>query len=119
MIEALWSDYTLRTVCLGTATIGAVSGALGCFAYLRRQSLIGDVVSHSCLLGIVAFFLLSYWLTGTGSKSLLVLIPGAIFAGVAALFLTRTIVRRTRIKEDTGLGVMLAIFFGSGILLLR
>lgn len=119
MFEALWTDYTLRTVCLGTATIGAVSGALGCFACLRRQSLIGDVVSHSSLLGIVACFLLSYWITGQGSKSLLVLIPGAILAGTAALLLTRTITRRTRLKEDAGLGVMLAIFFGSGILLLR
>jgi len=119
MFELLLTDYTLRTVCLGTAVIGAVSGALGCFAYLRRQSLIGDVVSHSSLAGILLFFLLSYWVTGEGSKSLVVLIPGAIVAGAASLFLTRMIVARTRIKEDTGLGVMLAIFFGGGILLLR
>ena len=84
----LLTDYTLRTVVLGTAGIGAVSGAMGCFAYLRRQSLIGDVVSHSSLLGIIGFFMLSYYVTGEGSKSLVVLIPGAICAGFAALLLS-------------------------------
>ncbi len=118
MIELL-TDYTFRTVLLGTAMIGAVSGALGCFAYLRRQSLIGDVVSHSSLFGVMLFFLASYWLTGEGSKSLVVLIPGAICAGTAALLLTRTVVQRTRLKQDSSLGVMLAIFFGAGIVLLR
>ena len=64
---SLWellSDHTFRTVLLGTMGIGAVSGSIGCFAYLRRQSLVGDVVAHSSLLGIMLFFLLSYWLTG-------------------------------------------------------
>ncbi|MCH2181412.1 MAG: metal ABC transporter permease [Mariniblastus sp.] len=115
----LLTDYTFQTVLLGTMMIGAVSGALGCFAYLRRQSLIGDVVSHSSLFGVMLFFLASYALTGEGSKSLVVLIPGAIAAGTAALLLTRTLVRRTRLKEDSGLGVMLALFFGAGIVLLR
>lgn len=115
----LFTDHTFRTVLLGTMTIGAVSGATGCFAYLRRQSLIGDVVSHSSLLGIMLFFLVSYWITGEGSKSLFVLIPGAIASGVIALWLTGLIVANTKVREDSGLGVMLAIFFGTGILLLR
>ncbi len=119
MFELLLTDYTLRTVCLGAAGVGAVSGALGCFAYLRRQSLIGDVVAHSSLVGIVGAFLLCYWLTGQGNKSLGVLIPGALSAGTASLLLTRSVTAQTRIKEDAALGVMLAIFFGSGVLLLR
>lgn len=112
-------DRTFLTVGLGTGLIGATSGALGCFAYLRRQALIGDVVSHSSLLGIVVAFLVSDWVLGTGSKSFSVLIPGAIVAGAAALLLTRAITTRTRVKEDAALGVMLAIFFGTGIMLLR
>ena len=45
--------------------------------------------------------------------------PGAIVAGLAALLLTKLITNRTRIKQDAGLGVMLAIFFGTGMTLLR
>ncbi|MEM8712969.1 MAG: metal ABC transporter permease [Planctomycetota bacterium] len=120
LAEALFEfDSTLLTVAVGAATIGAVSGGLGTFAYLRRQGLVGDIVSHSSLLGIVGAFLASYWITGTGSKSLAVLVPGAILAGVGALLLSRAIQARTTIKEDTSLGVMLAIFFGSGLFLLR
>lgn len=115
----LFANYTFRTVLMGSVGIGAVSGAFGCFSYLRRQSLVGDVVSHSSLLGIVLVFLLSYWVTGEGSKSLYVLLPGALLAGVAALLLTRWIVDRTPVREDSGLGTMLAIFFGGGVLLLR
>jgi manganese/zinc/iron transport system permease protein len=115
----LFNDYTFRTVLMGTVGVGTVSGALGCFAYLRKQSLIGDVVAHSSLLGIMLFFLASYLITGQGSKSLFVLIPGAIVAGTTALILTRAIVGRTKLKNDAGLGVMLAIFFGTGIFLLR
>lgn len=115
----LLGDHTFRTVLIGTVSIGAVSGAIGCFAYLRRQSLVGDVVSHSSLLGVILFFLASYWITGEGSKSLAVLIPGAMLSGIAALGLTRFIVSQTSVRDDSGLGVMLAIFFGTGILLLR
>ena len=112
-------DSTLITVTVGAALIGAVSGGLGSFAYLRRQGLVGDIVSHSSLLGIVGAFVLSWMITGTGSKSLVILVPGAIVAGVGALLLSREIQARTTIKEDTSLGLMLAIFFGSGLFLLR
>lgn len=112
-------DATLLTVAAGATIIGAVSGGLGCFAYLRRQALVGDVISHAALLGVVGAFVLSWVVTGEGSKSLAVLVPGAIVAGLAALLLARSIQDRTRIKEDASLGVMLAIFFGGGLMLLR
>ncbi|MEM6978329.1 MAG: metal ABC transporter permease [Planctomycetota bacterium] len=115
----LLSDHTVRVVLLGCTMTGAVSGALGCFAYLRRQSLVGDVVSHSALLGIVLAFWIVYGVTGQGNRSLMVLMPGAFVAGLASLLLTRRIQRGTRLKEDAGLGVMLAIFFGTGMMILR
>ena len=118
MISELLSDHTVRIVVAGSGIIGAVSGALGCFAYLRRQSLIGDVVSHSSLLGIVLGFWIGSYLSDN-PRSLWVLMPGAVLAGVAALLLTKLVTRRTRIKPDAGLGVMLAIFFGTGMMLLR
>ena len=86
-------DYTLRTVALGSAALGLVSGALGCFAVLRRQSLLGDAVSHAALPGIVLAFLL------TGSKAPLVLVVGAALTGWAASLLVMLIVRTTRIPR--------------------
>lgn len=115
----LIADPTFQTVLLGTTSIGFVSGALGCFAYLRRQSLVGDVIAHSSLFGVMLFFLISYLLTGQGSKSLFVLVPGAAVSGFLSLWICQWLVRNRTVREDSGLGVMLAIFFGTGILLLR
>jgi manganese/zinc/iron transport system permease protein len=108
----LLNDYTLRTIALGAAVLGIVSGALGCFAVLRRQALLGDAMSHAALPGIVLAFLL------TGLREPLVLMIGAALAGWVAALLMMAVVRTTRIKEDTALGILLAVFFGFGLVLL-
>ena len=64
-------------------------------------------------------FLASYWLTGEGNKSLSILIPGAIVSGIIALWVNNWLVQHPRVRNDSSLGVILAIFFGSGVLLLR
>ncbi len=108
----LWVDYTLRTVALGAATLGIVSGALGSYAVLRRQSLLGDAISHAALPGIALAFLL------TGSKMPLVLMMGAAAAGWLATLLVMAVTRMTRVKYDSALGLMLSVFFGFGLVLL-
>ena len=111
MFEFL-TDYTLRTVALGSATLGMVSGALGTYAVLRRQSLLGDAISHAALPGVALAFLL------TGSKLPLVLMIGAALAGWLATLLIMAITNMTRVKYDSALGLMLSVFFGFGLVLL-
>jgi len=108
----LFFDYTLRTIALGTALIGIVSGVLGSFAFLRRQSLLGDAISHATLPGVVLAFIL------TNSKAPLVLIAGGIIAGWIATLFINSLVHNTRLKEDSALGITLSVFFGFGLLLL-
>lgn len=112
LLHALFFDYTLRTVALGAAVLGLVSGALGSFAMLRRQSLLGDAMSHAALPGVVLAFML------TGQKNPVVLTLGAGAAGIAGVLLMIGITRYTRIKEDSALGIILSVFFGFGLLLL-
>ena len=112
LLNDLFFDYTLRTVALGAGIIGLVSGALGSFAVLRKQSLMGDAISHAALPGIVLAFML------TRSKASLVLVLGAAIAGWIGMILVLSIVRYTRIKEDSALGLILSVFFGFGLLLL-
>ena len=40
-IFILFQDYTFQTVALGSALLGMISGVLGSFAVLRKQSLLG------------------------------------------------------------------------------
>lgn len=112
LIGELFTNYTLRNVALGTALIGIVSCALGCFAVLRKQSLLGDAISHAALPGVVAAFLI------TRSKSSFVLLVGALIAGWLATLLVMAVKRYTRIKEDSALGLALSTFFGFGVMLL-
>ncbi len=105
-------DYTLRTVALGSAVLGIVSGALGCYAVLRRQSLLGDAISHAALPGVALAFLI------TQSKAPLVLMIGAGLAGWLATLLVLKITSSTRVKNDSALGIVLSVFFGLGLVLL-
>ena len=53
------ADYTLKIVALGSALLGIVAGSLGTFAVLRKQSLLGDSISHAALPGIVLAFMIT------------------------------------------------------------
>jgi manganese/zinc/iron transport system permease protein len=108
----LFSDHTLRTVALGSAALGITSGALGTFAVLRRQSLLGDAISHAALPGVALAFLL------TGSKASLTLVAGAAVAGFLGTLAVGAVVRSTRVKYDAALGIVLSVFFGVGLVLL-
>src|SRR5262245_2179309 len=108
----LFFDPTARKVALGAGTLGAVSGALGSFAVLRRQSLLGDAVSHAALPGIALAFLLS------ASRAPLILLTGAAVAGWLATLAVTAILRASRVQSDTALGVVMSVFFGFGLVLL-
>jgi manganese/zinc/iron transport system permease protein len=95
LLNNLLFDYTVRTVALGAMVLGIVSGALGTFALLRKQSLLGDAVSHAALPGVVIAFLL------TRSKASIVLILGAAIAGWLATIWMMSIVKHTRVKKIT------------------
>ncbi|WP_298408172.1 iron chelate uptake ABC transporter family permease subunit [uncultured Chloroflexus sp.] len=108
----LFTDYTLRTVTIGSMLLGAISGLLGCFAVLRRQALLGDAMSHAALPGIALAFLI------TGQRDTFTLLIGAAIAALAAALWLLAIVRTSRIKDDTALALVLAVFFGFGLVLL-
>lgn len=108
----IFSDYTLRTITLGTAILGAVTGMLGSFAVLRKQSLLGDAISHAALPGIAIAFLI------TGAKDSNTLLIGALVSGLIGTFWIRGIITKTHLKSDTALGLILSLFFGFGMLLL-
>jgi len=103
--------YTVRVVALGGAILGVLSGALGCFAVLRRESLVGDALSHAALPGVAIAFLLA-------GRELSPLLIGAGVASWLGLRFVAALLTTTRIKQDTALGIVLASWFAAGIALL-
>lgn len=114
-----FSDHIFRMVFLGTTVIGLVAGALGSFAYLRKQSLISDVISHSALPGTLGAFLLAVVVFEADGRNLLTLITGSIIIGVAAVTSANWIAHNTKVRIDTAMAVTLSFFFGMGMLLMR
>ena len=108
----LLRDPNAQWIVLGSMLLGLSSGVIGSFAYLRKQSLMGDALSHAALPGVCIAFMLS------GSKSILLFLVGAAAAGIVATFGIGFITRNTRIKQDSALAIVLTVFFGLGIVLL-
>ena len=106
------SSPTFVTVLVGATLLGVVGGVIGCFALLRRQSLLGDALAHAALPGVCLAFLIS------GGKHPLALAAGAIVAGIVGALFIMLVVRGSRVKEDSALGIVLSVFFGVGIVLL-
>ena len=104
--------HTFRTVALGCSLLGMVSGILGCFAVLRKQSLLGDAGSHASLPGVCLAFLF------TNVKETEVLLFGALVTGVICIGLIQLIQNYTKIKFDSALALILSVFFGLGLVLL-
>jgi manganese/zinc/iron transport system permease protein len=111
LVELL-TDPTVRTVVLGAALLGLGSGALGVFALLRRQSLLGDTMAHAALPGVVVGYLLA------GGRSLGAMLAGALVSGVLAALFALYLARATRVKSDAALGTSLSLGFAVGVVLL-
>ena len=108
----LLQSYTTQMVLLGTALLGLASGIAGTFAVLRKESLIGDGLSHAALPGVVIAFLL------TGITDIEVLIAGAALSSITAAWLITITVENSKIKFDGALATILSAFFGLGMVLL-
>ena len=84
---------------------------LGCFLLLRRQSLLGDTISHAVLPGIALAFFLSGQLSG------LPVIVGALAVGALTALLTQSLRKIWRVPDDSSLGIVYTGLFAAGVIL--
>jgi manganese/zinc/iron transport system permease protein len=91
----------------------AICGLLGSFLVLRKESLLGDALSHAVLPGIVAGFAL------TGARSGLPMLAGALVAALAASLLITLIRRVARIESGAATGAVFTSFFALGLVLME
>ncbi len=108
----LLHDHTIQTVAMGAALLGLISGVLGSFAVLRRQSLLGDTLSHAALPGVCLGFIIA------GTRDLGSILAGALVTGALAALFMLALTRNSRLKTDAGMGVALSVFFAIGVVLL-
>lgn len=92
--------------------LGAAAGAFGSISYWKRQSLMSDALAHAALPGVVIAFMI------VESKHFFLLIVGAAISALIGSWFIHCIKTHTRLTEDTAMGLILAVFFGGGIMLL-
>jgi manganese/iron transport system permease protein len=94
MIDAMWVS----------AMVGALCAFLSAYLMLKGWSLIGDALSHSIVPGVAGAYMLG-----------LPFSIGAFFAGGLAAGAMLFLNQRTRLKEDTVIGLIFTGFFGLGL----
>lgn len=113
LFEFLTFEYpNIKYVVLGSILLSVSSAMVGCFTFLKKKALVGDVISHSVLPGICLSFIIS------GTKDPFLLIIGAFISGWFSVTVMDYIIANSKIKEDTATALVLSVFFGVGILLL-
>ncbi len=113
------ADYNTRVVLLGTTLLGASAGIVGTFMLLRKQALVGDLVSHAALPGVALAFLIGEMVSPGSGRSLPHLLIGATVAGLLAIGTMSVIRRWSSTKPDAALATVLGIFFGGGAVLFK
>ncbi|MEM6461112.1 MAG: metal ABC transporter permease [Pseudomonadota bacterium] len=111
-MDGLYIGLVLVPTLIGV--LAAVSCALlGNFLVLRKQSLMGDAVSHVVLPGIVVAFIL------TGSVSVGPMLLGAAAAALISALLIELVRNLGKVESGAAMGVVFTALFALGILLLE
>ncbi|MGB3466701.1 MAG: iron chelate uptake ABC transporter family permease subunit [Cyclobacteriaceae bacterium] len=119
LIEFFTFQYpNIKYVLFGSILLSVSSAIVGCFTFLKKKALVGDVVSHAVLPGICLAFLFSTNILGLSEKNPVILLIGAFLTGWLSIIVIDNIVQKTKLKEDTATGLALSVFFGIGILLM-
>lgn len=87
--------------------VGIICPILGAFVVTKGLAFMGDAMSHSVLPGLVVAFML-------GLSPFVAAVP----AGIGVAFLIGFITRRTRVSQDTSIGIIFAGLFALGLALL-
>tara|TARA_B100000965_G_scaffold354272_1_gene330680 strand:+ start:771 stop:1646 length:876 start_codon:yes stop_codon:yes gene_type:complete len=103
--EPLTHDF-MRKAILISSLVAAVCGLLSSYLTLKGWALMGDAVSHAVMPGVVVAYALG--------------VPfslGAFIFGVGSVALIGFIKQKSRVKEDTVIGLVFTGFFALGIVL--
>jgi manganese transport system permease protein len=105
-VAPLQNEFMLKAI-LVSALVGFVCSALSCYMTLKGWALMGDAVSHAVLPGVVIAYMLN-----------IPLAVGAFVFGIGSVISIGFIKSKTRIKEDTVIGLVFTGFFALGLVLI-
>ncbi len=106
-IEGLMKYEFLQYALITSVIVGIVSGVIGSFIILRGMSLMGDAISHAVLPGVAMSYML-------GANYMI----GASLFGIMAAGLIGFVTQKSKLKNDTAIGIVFSSFFALGIIMI-
>jgi manganese/zinc/iron transport system permease protein len=110
----LWSDPLLRGPLIACAVLGALSGAFGVLLVFRRQSLVGETLSHACYPGLIIGALLAEVFLPFSDETILAFVGAVLSCLIAARAITY-LEKSGHIPGDAALSCVLATSFSVGL----
>ncbi len=98
-------DYMFKAIWV-SALVGGACAFLSAYLMLKGWSLMGDALAHSVVPGVAVAYLLQ-WPYAAGAF---------ITGGLAAIAMT-VVKARTKLREDTVIGLVFTTFFAAGLLI--
>lgn len=97
----------LQKALITSIMVGIICGVIGCFIILRGLALMGDAISHAVLPGIALSYMFG-----------INFFYGAVLFGLITTVSIGFISQNSRIKSDSSIGIVFAVFFALGIILI-
>lgn len=117
-ILSYFTDPVLRGPTIGSILMCVTSSIMGVIVYLQKRALIGETLSHAAYPGVIVGLLCSVSLFHFEEANPLLALLGGAITGSLALYFLGFLTKRFNIKSDSALCIVLASFFGIGILLI-
>lgn len=114
------SDAVLRAPTIGCMLMCLTASLVGVIVYLRKESLLGESLSHAAYPGIILGVMSAGVLVGSTieeSALTLMILCGAFVTSYLGLCLIAWLEERHRVRADSGLTLVLASFMGIGLTL--
>ena len=117
----LWDffiDPVLRAPTLGSIFMCLASSLVGVIVVIKRQSLLGETLSHACYPGVVISSMIAALFFDVSSDiSSFIILVGAFVFSLFGLWVVEQLERKLRISSDAALCFVLSTFLGLGILI--
>lgn len=114
------SDAIYRAPTIGSMLMCLTAGLVGTLVFLRKQSLIGEALSHASYPGVILGVMVAALFFQTDPDSLLLaglILFGAFVTALLGLSLVQFLTKKMKVSSDAALCFTLSSFFGVGVTL--
>lgn len=115
-----FTDPVLRAPTLGCMLMCLASALVGVIVFLRKESLLGESLSHAAYPGVILGVIFAGVLNFSESHEMaiaLFIMTGAFLTALLGLWAIHFLERRFKVRSDSALCFVLSCFFGVGITL--